>query len=126
MQFMLMFYKHQERYALVPDSEKRKASEACDTWLEKLQQSGHGRAINRLHGIDRAATVRKSEKHFLVTDGPFAETKEVLAGYAILECRDLAEALELAKTFPAVEIGLAVEARPVMTGEENVQCWQST
>jgi hypothetical protein len=121
MQFMLMIYRDQERFAQVPDAEKRRVSEAPDVWYEKLQRSGHARAMNRLHGTARAATVRKSGDRFLVTDGPFAETKEVLAGFVILECRDLAEAVELAKTFPVAE-GLAVEVRPVMSPEEGKQC----
>jgi hypothetical protein len=125
MQFMLMVYKH-ERFAEVPDAEKRRVSEACDTWHDQLDQSGHMRAMNRLQNPENAATVRKSGERFLVTDGPFAETKEVFAGFAILECRDRAEAVELAKTFPGVEAGLTVEVRPVMTGEEERLCWRQT
>ncbi len=126
MQFMLMVYKHQERFAQVPDAEKRRVSEACDTWHDNLEQTGQMRAMSRLQPTASAATVRKSGGHFLVTDGPFAETKEVFAGFAILECRDRAEAVELAKTFPGVEAGLSVEVRPVMTGEEERQCWRQS
>jgi hypothetical protein len=81
--------------------------------------------MNRLHDTPSAATVRKSGTRFLVTDGPFAETKEVFGGYAILECRDRAEAIELAKTFPGMEIGLTVEVRPIMTDEEEKRRWRN-
>src|SRR3990170_57959 len=100
MQFMLMVYKNDARFAQEPDAEKRRVSEACDTWRDKLEQTGHMREMTRLHHTSSAATVRKSGERFLVTDGPFAETKEVFGGFAILECRDRAEAVELAKTFP--------------------------
>lgn len=124
MEFMLLIYKHQELFAQVSDADKRRVSEACDTWYEKLRGSGQARAMNRLHGVERAATLRKSDGRFLMTDGPFAETKEVLAGFAMLECRDHADAIELAKTFPTLD-GLAVEVRPVMSPEEEKQCWQT-
>ena len=121
---MLLVYKHEERFAHVPDAEKRRISEACDDWHDELRQTGHMRAMSRLQGTAKASTVRKSGESFLVTDGPFAETKEVFAGFAIVECRDHAEAVELAKTFPCVDAGLAVEVRPVMSGDEERQCWR--
>ena len=124
MQFMLMIYKDQERFAKTSEVEKRHISEECDTWHEKLQRSGHAVTMTRLHATATAATVRKSGDHFMVTDGPFAETKEVFGGFAILECRDRVEAVELAKTFPGVEAGFAVEVRPVVTSAEAEQCWR--
>jgi len=124
MQFMMMVYKNQERFAQEPDAEKRRISEACDTWHAKLQPTGRIRQMTRLHHASNAATVRKSGDGLLVTDGPFAETKEVFGGFAILECRDRTEAVELAKTFPGVAAGFAVEVRPVVTSEEAEQCWR--
>ena len=124
MQFMLMVYKNQESFAKLPDDEKSRVSDACDTWHENLQRTGHAVAMTRLHVTATAATVRKSGDRFMVTDGPFAETKEVFGGFAILECRDRAEAVELAKTFPGVEAGFAVEVRPVVTSAEAQQCWR--
>jgi hypothetical protein len=124
MQFMLMVYQNTDRFRQLPDAEKRRISDACDTWFEKLQRTGQARSMNRLHDTPTAATVRKSGNGFLVTDGPFAETKEVFGGYAIVECRDRAEALEVAKTFPGVEIDLTVEVRPIMTDAEEKQRWR--
>ena len=126
MQFLLMVYENHanERWTRMPDAEKRRLSDSCDTWHEKLQRSGHAVAMTRLHAPTTAATLRKSGHRFLITDGPFAETKEVFGGFAILECRDRAEALELAKTFPVVEAGFAVEVRPVMTSAEDQQRWR--
>jgi hypothetical protein len=123
MQFMLMVYQNTDRFPQLPNAEKRRISDACDTWFEKLKRTGHARSMNRLHDTPTAVTVRKSGNGFLVTDGPFAETKEVFGGYAIVECRDRAEALEVAKTFPGVEIDLAVEVRPIMTDAEEKHRW---
>ena len=124
MQFMVMVYKNHEHFAKIPEAEKRRISEACDTWHEKLQRTGHAVAMTRLHATATAATVRRSGDRFMVTDGPFAETKEVLGGFAILECRDRAEAVELAKAFPGVAAGFSVEVRPVVTSAE--ECWHQT
>jgi hypothetical protein len=126
MQFMLMVYKNDARFAQMPEAEKRRISDACDTWGDELKQTGHLQEMTRLHNTASAATVRKSGERFLVTDGPFAETKEVFGGFAILECRDRAEAVELAKTFPGVEAGFAVEVRPVFTSKEDQPCWRQT
>jgi hypothetical protein len=52
----------------------------------------------------------------MITDGPFAETKEVLGGFEILECENLDEALAIAKRFPALQAGVTVELRPLVMG----------
>ncbi|HEY0945447.1 MAG TPA: YciI family protein [Opitutaceae bacterium] len=124
MQFLLMVYENLEHFATIPDAAKRRVSDACDTWFEQLQRAGQGVELNRLHAPSTAATLRKSGQGVVVTDGPFAETKEVFGGYVIVECRDRAEALEVAKGFPVLEIGLAVEVRPVMTSAEDQLRWQ--
>jgi hypothetical protein len=123
MQFLLMVYANEEHFETVPNSAKRRVSDACDVWHEKLKQSGHARGMERLHPVETATTVRRSSDRFLVTDGPFAETKEVLGGFALVECRDREEALELAKTFPVLDIGMAVEVRRIMTPEDDKQRW---
>ena len=65
-----------------------------------------------LEPITAATTVRTRDGRTVVTDGPFAETKEFLGGFYLLECRDLDEAIELAKMIPAVERG-SIEIRPI-------------
>jgi hypothetical protein len=127
MQFLLLVYKDPVRFAAVPDAEKRHASEQCDTWGAELDKTGHLRGMNRLHAPTSAATVRKSSvASSLVTDGPFAETKEVLAGYVLIECRDRTEAVAIAQTFPGLVSGIGVEVRAVLSGEEERQCWHET
>jgi hypothetical protein len=68
---------------------------------------------NRLEAARRARTVRVRDGQVLVTDGPFAETKEQVAGYGVLDCADLDEALDIASRHPTAAIG-TIEIRPFM------------
>ncbi len=67
-----------------------------------------------LQGADTATTVRHGAGGALITDGPFADTKEVLGGYYVLDAADLDEALEFVQRIPAVRLGGAVEVRPLV------------
>jgi hypothetical protein len=67
-----------------------------------------------LQPAETATTVRHSPGQALITDGPFADTKEVLGGYYVLDASDLDEALEFAQRIPAVRLGGAVEIRPLV------------
>jgi hypothetical protein len=66
---------------------------------------------NRLTGVDAATTVRRRSGKVLVTDGPFAETKEWIAGFDILDCANLDEAIDIAATHPMARFG-RIEIRP--------------
>jgi hypothetical protein len=68
-----------------------------------------------LHPVETATTVRVQDDQVLVTDGPFADTKEIFAGLYLLEADDLDQATEIAARIPAVRFGGAVEIRPVVT-----------
>lgn len=72
------------------------------------------RAGDPLADTDKATTVRVSDGQTLATDGPFAETKEQLGGYYIVECANLDEAIEAATKLPAVAAGGSVEVRPIV------------
>jgi len=85
-------------------------------WLElndSLREAGLLRANGQLYDADAATTVRVTDGETQVTDGPFAATKEVLAGFYVLECRDLDEALKHAARLPLARYG-TVEVRPIM------------
>jgi hypothetical protein len=69
-----------------------------------------------LYPVETATTVRVQDNLMLVTDGPFADTKEVFAGFYLLEADDLDRATEIAVRIPAVRLGGSVEIRPVVTG----------
>ena len=68
-----------------------------------------------LHPVETATTVRVVDNAVLVTDGPFADTKEIFAGFYLLEADDLDRATEIAAQIPAVRLGGSVEIRPVVT-----------
>ena len=68
-----------------------------------------------LHPVETATTVRLRDDQLLVTDGPFADTKEIFAGFYLLEADDLDQATEVAARIPAVRLGGSVEIRPVVT-----------
>ena len=80
---------------------------------ESLREAGVLIANNALHPVESAPTVRVRDIEVQITDGPFATTKEVLAGYYLLRCKDLDEALRHAARFPTARYG-SVEVRPVM------------
>lgn len=86
--------------------------EKLGAWLTEMEARGVRRHGHRLRPVAEAATVRVREHETLVSDGPFAETKEQVAGYDLIECVDLTEALEIASKHPAAELG-TVEVRPV-------------
>jgi len=69
-----------------------------------------------LHPVESATTVRVQDGRTLVTDGPFADTKEIFAGCYLLEAGDLDQATKIASRIPAARLGGVVEIRPVVTG----------
>ena len=80
---------------------------------EALRPSGFYQAGEPLEPTSTATTVRMKNGKALITDGPFAETKEQLAGYTIVEAKDLDEVLAFAARHPLVRAGLSIEVRPI-------------
>jgi hypothetical protein len=72
-----------------------------------------------LHPVETATTVRFQDEQVLVTDGPFADTKEIFAGFYLVEAGDLDQATEIAARVPAVRLGGAVEIRPVVIDQPD-------
>jgi hypothetical protein len=112
------------RYALfVCSDETAELSEAVvqERWkaFMRFQQDMEARGalvtLQRLQPTSTATKVRKRDGGLVVADGPFAETREQIAGFYVLECEDLDEALEFAARNPAAEFG-TVEVRPVWAG----------
>jgi hypothetical protein len=115
MQYVMLIYQG-EKWPTVPNDEKNRVHADCGAWHEELVRSGHTRGAFGLQPVSTATTVRAANGKPMLTDGPFAETKEVLGGFEIVECRDLDEALAIAKRFPARRAGCSVEVRPLVTG----------
>jgi hypothetical protein len=88
---------------------------ATDAWVEEMDRRGIRLEGNQLRPPNEATTVRRRNGEVLITDGPFAETKELIAGYDLLECADLDEAIEVASKHPVARIG-SLDLRPFFTG----------
>lgn len=88
-------------------------------FTERIRGSGYFIGANRLKPAESAATVRVRNGKVTVTDGPFAETKEQLGGYYLIEARDFNEALRVASEIPGARIG-CVEVRPIADDEATL------
>jgi hypothetical protein len=86
-------------------------------YTQDLQEAGVLRGGDALQGLDTAATVRVRDAETLVTDGPFAETKEMLGGYYLIDVPDLDAALAWAARIPSAGYG-SVEVRPIMVFDQ--------
>ena len=109
---LLIYYTEQEPGEQNPEQQKA----AFDLWADYdqgLRKNGHRQAGEALQPIATATTVRLQDGKTMTTDGPFAETKEQLGGFYILECKDLDEAIDLAAKCPGANGG-AVEIRPIL------------
>ena len=116
MRYIMLIFLDQERWGALSSEERNRVHAACGAWHEELVRNGKSVDCMALQPAATATTLREKDRKTLVTDGPFAETKEVLGGFEVLECKDLDEAMALAKRFPGLAAGNAVELRPLMTG----------
>jgi hypothetical protein len=112
-QYALLFYSPPAS-ELPPDRRERILADMLAemrAWIADLQKAGVFRTTMRLAGVEAATSLRQDGAAVRVTDGPFAETKEILGGLAVLECADRDEAVAWARRCPLVRIG-TVEVRP--------------
>lgn len=113
MQYALLFYN--PPHSAIPAAQRETAIgemlAEMRGWLAELERAGVFRTTLRLAPVDAAVSLRQQRGELIVSDGPFAETKEILGGLALLECADLDEALAWARRCPLARIG-TVEVRP--------------
>jgi hypothetical protein len=93
------------------------ASEVLTKWLDEMNRRGLRSIGERLESVNLATTVRVSDGETLVADGPFGETKEHIAGFDIINCADLEEAIQIAAKHPCAVFGGVIEIRPVFVDE---------
>ena len=113
MQYLLMCCFDEARWDQLPEAERARVMQDYGALCESLAKSGHYRAGAKLASSRAATTVRENAGRRVLTDGPFAETKEQLGGYHVIECRDLDEALAIAGRIPTLRVGGVVEVRPL-------------
>ena len=116
MKYLCLVYGEEQAIANMPDSH-------CVAFDEEIRASGHCIASEALQPVSTATTVRVRNGKVSVTDGPFAETKEVLAGFYMIEARDLNEAIQLAAKIPPAAVG-SIEVRPIRPIRETVRAQQ--
>lgn len=105
MKYLCLVYLDQEHWGACPDA-------ACGEYAQGLIENGHMLAAEPLHPVHTATSVRVRDGQLTVTDGPFAETKEMLAGFYLVDAKDLDEAIDIASGIPPAKYG-TIEVRPV-------------
>ena len=105
MKYLCLVYLSEEKWNACPDGE-------CFDYAKHLVESGKMIAAEPLHGVATATTVRVRNGQMSMTDGPFAETKEMLAGFYLIDAKDLNEAVNIAAKIPPAKYG-SIEVRPV-------------
>jgi hypothetical protein len=113
MQYLLLIYGNEAHFGQLSVAEQGKIAEEYGAYTKSIADSGHLRGGNELDVTLKATTVRLRDGKKLVTDGPFAETKEQLGGYYLIEAKDKEEALALAARIPSARWG-AIEVRPII------------
>ena len=113
MKYLCLVYLDEKRLHELPD-------EDCVAYDTAIRKSGHCIASEALESIQTATTVRVRNGKVSVTDGPFAETKEQLAGFYMIEAKDLNEAIQLASKIPPARVG-SIEVRPIRPIREMAQ-----
>jgi hypothetical protein len=115
MKYLLLCCFEEKRWEAMPEAQRDGIMREYGELLRSLDQSGHHLATGQLQPTSTATTVRGRNGKPVVTDGPYAETKEQLGGYHLVECKDLDEATSIAKRIPTIPHGGTVEVRPLVT-----------
>ena len=110
MKYMLLVYMNEQAMS---DEEREHCYVESVQLTQELNAKGQHLAASPLHPVATATSVRVRDGKRLVTDGPFAETREQLGGYYVVDAKDLDEAIDIAERIPPVRFG-TIEIRPVM------------
>ena len=117
MQYLLMCCFDEDRWAKISESQRDKVMQDYHRWIQEHIDSGQHRAGAKLGSSATAITIREKDGKPVITDGPFAETKEQLGGYHLIECKDFDEAVSIARQIPTLPLGGAIEVRAVETSD---------
>jgi len=113
MQYLLLIYQNEAEVSRMDPAARQAMSAEYGTYTQSIVQSGHFKAGDGLQPTTTATTVRVRDGKTLTTDGPFAETREQLGGYYLIEAKDLDAAIGVAARIPGARNG-SIEVRPVM------------
>jgi hypothetical protein len=112
MKFVCLGYAEEKKWDQMRQKERESLMEECFAYDDVLRKNGHFIGGEALQSASEARTLRFRNGKVLVTDGPYAETKEQLGGILLLEARDLDHAVELMSKHPGVRLGGPFEIRP--------------
>lgn len=118
MQYLLLIYDNEKEFDSRPPAAQQKVLGEYMAFGQWIQSSGHAVGSNRLRPVADATTVRVRSGKVATTDGPFAETREQLGGYYLVEAKDLDEAIQIAAKIPSAQFG-SIEVRPVWVMQRN-------
>jgi hypothetical protein len=113
MQYLLLIYDNENFWSKMSEAEQGAIYKEYGEFTESIKKSGNHKAGHQLQPVATATTVRIRDKKRVVTDGPFAETKEQLGGFYLIEAKDLDQAIELAARVPSARHG-SIEVRPIV------------
>lgn len=113
MKYLCLIYDEEKKMATMSKPESDAFMGEYFAFTEAVQKSGHYVAGDALQPVHSATTVRVRQGKVSTTDGPFAETKEQLGGYYLIEARDLNDAVQVASRIPSAKTG-SVEVRPIV------------
>ena len=112
MQYLLLIYGAEKQWEAYAEPEKQQIYKGYRDLIDDLQKKGNFKGGHELQPISMATTVRVRNGKTSVTDGPFAESKEQLGGYFLVEAKDLDEAMAMAARIPSAASG-SIEVRPI-------------
>ena len=118
MKYLCLIFLDEQKLEVLSKSEAEALTDETSAYDEALRQSGHLLVAQPLKSAQTATTLRVRNGKLSITDGPFAETKEMLAGFYLVEARDLDEAIKLAAKIPPAEVG-SIEVRPIRPIRES-------
>ena len=113
MKYLLLIYENEKSFAGLGEAEQGRIFEEYMTYTKGIKKSGNYIGGEALQPIADATTVRVKNDKTITTDGPFAETREQLGGFYLVEAKDLDEAIKLAAGIPDARMG-SIEVRPIM------------
>jgi hypothetical protein len=114
MQYVLLCYADEKGWEELGETQQGLIMDEYGAWAQAIVKSGHYRASAKLGPTSASTTLREKHGKRITTDGPFAETREQLGGFHLIECKDLDEALAIAGRIPTLRVGCTVEVRPVL------------
>jgi hypothetical protein len=118
MRYLCLIYENEKNWATMPKGQSDSVMAEYGAFTQGIKESGHYIGGNALQPTPSATTLRVRNGKVSATDGPFAETKEQLGGYYLIDAKDLNDAIQVASRIPSAKFG-SIEVRPIMEFNES-------